>query len=302
MVGFREPGYLWRLRGTFRYVWGPICGMGQVPAPFIRTLEFGSRWKYYIKNWINFLQQYGLWRVHRALHRADAVLVVTGEEQRVLRNFYHRESMLVSEVGTSSLPEVLPKTAHQGPLELVWCGVMVGCKALNLALSAMARIREQGVDCRLHIIGDGPCRPDWQRQSQELQLGDRCIWYGRLSHDEALAVMQRCDLCWHSSWKEATSTVIVEALSLGLGVICHDACGMGVAVTPDCGIKVPLISPEVSVEGFARAICRIDRDRDLIARFSRGALDRGREFSWSQQVQRVIACYEQLMRENPAKK
>ena len=36
MVGFREPGYLWKLKVPF--VWGPIGGMGLFPWRFLRAV------------------------------------------------------------------------------------------------------------------------------------------------------------------------------------------------------------------------------------------------------------------------
>ena len=66
--------------------------------------------------------------------------------------------------------------------------------------------------------------------------------------------MSRAHVLLHTSLAEATSTVILEALARGLPVVCHDACGMRIAVDDRCGIKVPLIDPNTSIKGFSRAI------------------------------------------------
>ena len=66
-----------------------------------------------------------------------------------------------------------------------------------------------------------------------------------------------------TSLQEATSTVVPEALSLGLPVICHDVCGMEVAVTPECGIKIPLLDPATSIRGFVEAILKLSHPMEL---------------------------------------
>ena len=90
---------------------------------------------------------------------------------------------------------------------------------------------------------------------------------------------------------EAATSVIMEALSLGLPVICHDASGMGEAVTGLCGIKVPLANPAKSIEGFSNAIQRLVENPELLKRLSGGALDRARELSWDGIAKRISDAY-----------
>jgi Glycosyltransferase len=88
---------------------------------------------------------------------------------------------------------------------------------------------------------------------------------------------------------------VLEALSLGLPVICHDACGMGIAVTKKCGIKIPLCDPQTSIEGFSQAIRRIFDDKALVESLSRGALERAAELSWDKKVEEIVAGYEDVV-------
>ena len=83
--------------------------------------------------------------------------------------------------------------------------------------------------------------------------------------------MRDADVFVFTSLQEGTSTVVMEALALGLPVICHDACGMGVAVNERCGIKVPMISPGLSQGGFAAAIRSPGRSRAGAGVVGRGA-------------------------------
>ena len=51
MVGFREPGYLWKLNIPF--VWGPVGGMGYFPYRFIGKLGFKGFIYYLAYNFFN---------------------------------------------------------------------------------------------------------------------------------------------------------------------------------------------------------------------------------------------------------
>ena len=91
LVGFREPGYLWKLNSQ-NYFWGPICGMGSVPDSFLRTLDWKNCLKYRLKNIINEIQSIGLFRVHRAVKATRTIFVVTPAEKTILQRWYKKRS------------------------------------------------------------------------------------------------------------------------------------------------------------------------------------------------------------------
>jgi len=110
-----------------------------------------------------------------------------------------------------------------------------------------------------------------------------------------LAEMAQAHVFAFPSIQEASSTVTLEALSLGLPVICHDACGMSFVVNSDCGFKVTLQSPETSSEGFASALRQLYRDPAAVTRLSQGALQRSGELSWDYAAQHIAEGYDRVL-------
>lgn len=97
----------------------------------------------------------------------------------------------------------------------------------------------------------------------------RISFTGWLNHDQVLEHMRQSDVLVHTSYREGTSHVIMEALSVGIPVICHDISGLSIAITEECGIKVPLRSYKESVAGFRQAIrkvsvCRLPASTRLV--------------------------------------
>ena len=111
---------------------------------------------------------------------------------------------------------------------------------------------------------------------------------------QALEQMSQSNVLVHTSLKEATSNVVLEALERGLPVICHDACGMGTAVDERCGLKIPLRDPESSVRGFRDALIRVLDEPELLQRLSQGAFERAAELTWDKKV----ATYEHAYRQS----
>jgi glycosyltransferase involved in cell wall biosynthesis len=106
--------------------------------------------------------------------------------------------------------------------------------------------------------------------------------------------MSKAHVLLHTSICEATSTVVLEALALGLPVICHDACGMRTAVTNQCGIRVPLRDRETSIDGFCSAIQELG-DSVVYNQLSIGALQRSYELTWDSKVARISDAYTNRM-------
>jgi glycosyltransferase involved in cell wall biosynthesis len=142
------------------------------------------------------------------------------------------------------------------------------------------------------VLGDGPEKERWLREFRQMGLRTPIRWLGMLPRDDALAVMEQKDVLVLTSLKEATASVTLEALSMGMPVICHDACGMAVAVTSACGIKVPMIDPKASAEGFAVALERLGSDRGLLPALSAGAIQRAQELSWKNKISEILTAYQ----------
>lgn len=183
-------------------------------------------------------------------------------------------------------------------MQLVWCGILEARKSLHLVLRAMAALPE-GTSCKLHVIGDGAERKEWQSLAEGLGLGRSVEWHGRVTHAEAQGLMSAGHALIHSSVKEGTPHVVLEAMALGMPVICHDACGMGVAVDGTCGLKVPMRDPATSVSGFRDAILRLCNEPALLTKLSQGALERASLLTWDNKVKQVAATYQHILTRKP---
>jgi len=110
--------------------------------------------------------------------------------------------------------------------------------------------------------------------------------------------MSEADFFVHTSLREATSHVIPEALSSGLPVICHDAYGMGIVIDRSCGIKIPLLSPEDSINGFHAAIEKLVLDKQLLNELKIGAKKRSLEITWDMMAETMAIDYSEIVNAN----
>lgn len=292
VIGFREPGYLWRLGLPF--FWGPVSGAPMVPGTFMTDFGPKERFRWETRNLLNRFQM-RMARRSAAAARTSAKVWVVSEEDRGVFSGWGVDAEPMLETGCAVESSRQPRRRVAGEtLRICWSGLFQGIKALPLVLRAIA-VADYKDRVFLDVLGDGAEADRWKALAASLGISDRIQWHGMLPRDRALEVMQGAHALIHSSVKEGTPHVVLEALSFGLPVICHDACGMGTAVTEACGFKVPLKDPETSIDGFGEAIGILLGDADLLEAKSRAALARANELTWESKIQRFSDAYRKVL-------
>jgi glycosyltransferase involved in cell wall biosynthesis len=118
-----------------------------------------------------------------------------------------------------------PRTAS-GDSDFVICypGTLNSHQGLDLAIGAVAELREKAPHLRLLIIGDGPDREKLKLMIERERLGDRVRLMGLIPMEKVAATMANVDLGVvpkrkNSFGNEAFSTKIMEFMAMGVPVI-----------------------------------------------------------------------------------
>lgn len=285
MIGYREPGYLWKMNKPF--VWGPIGGFNITPWKLLYTMGYYGFIFYSFRNIINVIQMYTSLRVRNAIMKADALMSATQDDADTIKKLWNKDSVLMPEVGlTQSYFAETGKRRDKHVLKLCWSGLHIPRKSLNLLLEAL---QETGY-VELHVLGDGPKTLSWKRKARKLGLGN-IIWHGKVDRKVALSVMQECDVFVQTSLSDATSTVLLEALSLGLPVIALNHLGFSNVINETCGIKIGVNNKMQIVRDLSKAIRELDNNRSFLRQLSSGAKKRAGEYSWSAKADIITSLY-----------
>jgi glycosyltransferase involved in cell wall biosynthesis len=294
MVGFREPGYLWKM--DIPFIWGPIGGMEITPWKFLPSLSFKGMVHFTGRNFINQFQKKVSLRPRKAAMRKNNYLIAaTPENQKDILNIWNRKSEIITEVGQVENNQITIKKREDECLKIVWSGIHEPRKNLNLLLRSLSKI---DIDWELHVLGRGSQTKKWKKLSEGLRISKRCIWYGWLPLAKAYEVFKYGHLFCITSVHDLTSTVTLEALSFGLPIICLDHCGFAHVVNNTCGIKIPVTNPTEAMEGFAKAIEKLYNDEILRQNLANGAIVRAQDFSWEKKIEKLNTIYQKLLNED----
>ncbi|KAL8407746.1 hypothetical protein RB594_006545 [Gaeumannomyces avenae] len=99
-------------------------------------------------------------------------------------------------------------------------------KGTDLLTAAIPRILDNHPKTRFIIAGSGPKSIDLEQMIEQNVLQDRVEMLGPVRHEDVRDVMVRGHIYLHPSLTEAFGTVIVEAASCGLYVVCTQVGGI----------------------------------------------------------------------------
>lgn len=298
MIGFREPGYLWRVSKELGipFVWGPIDAKDSFPMAYAQNADFKIQMFLRIKNLITRLQLRFSRRVKAAAKQACVVVGASSNSVKSLKNYLNIDASLVNETGCNISSEIgFAEIKYKDAFDILWVGKFDFRKQLELALRAIAAMKLDNI--RLHIVGGGNDEP-YKNLASDLGISSCCVWHGLVSHDTVQNIMKQCDVLLFTSVAEGTPHVVLEAIANGVPVICFDTCGHGDCVTDDVGIKIPLTNPEQSIKDFANAISMLHDNRTLLQTMSRNCYKRACELSWDNKAKSVLAMYENVLKKH----
>lgn len=296
MIGFREPGYLWKI-SDIPFVWGPIGGMELMPLSFLQAAPYKQRLFNKIKNSINEFQYKHSSRVRSAINRSSVLISAVKGVQDVLSNVYYKESILINETGVTIDATKTKKKSKAGiPLKLLWIGKFDFRKQLPIALRSVIATNKR--DIELHICGTGATEVVNQMKAMAKIGGiqHQCYWYGNISHDKVSNMMADADLLFFTSIMEATSTVVLEAISVGLPVLCFDTCGFGPIVKDFAGITIKLSDPNRSVVDFVQQILRVYEQREILNEITERILSNRESLTWDSKAVRTVELYQSIFK------
>ena len=128
-----------------------------------------------------------------------------------------------------------------------------------------------------------------------------CVWYGKVTHNEVQRLMQNSDVFFFTSIAEGTPHVVLEAIANGLPTVCFDTCGHGDVINDKVGKKIPLSSPQKSINEFAMILNELDANREQLRAMSENCMQRQSELTWEEKAIAMVNVYNKIISEKNSK-
>jgi glycosyltransferase involved in cell wall biosynthesis len=268
-----------------------------------RTVKVVITWHSDIVRQKLLLRLYGYFQ-RNICRRADAVVAAT-------RAHLDSSAQIPRDIPASRL-HVIPYGLDYSGLELTprtaaLCGELRASTAGRPIVFALGRhIYYKGFDVLVEAMqrvnacafigGDGPLRPTLEAQAEDLGLGDKIRFIGRIAEEDLAAYFHACDVFCLPSTEiaEAFGLVQIEAMACGRPVVCtqlHN--GVNTANPHEVtGLTVPARDPVA----LAQALNRLLGDGELRTQMGARGIERVHDvYSLSGMADNHLALYRRLL-------
>jgi glycosyltransferase involved in cell wall biosynthesis len=167
---------------------------------------------------------------------------------------------------------------------------LVSYKGLPDLLAALWRLRSQGLDVTLDVVGDGDGLSHHAARSRAMGLGNAVTFHGRLSGAPLVEAYQRATVvALPTRGYDSFPTVLVEAMACGRPVV-STAVG-GIPGLVDEGINGLLVAPH-DVSSLTDRLDRVLRDNALATRLGIAGRQKVLDtLSWRRQAERTAEVF-----------
>jgi 1,2-diacylglycerol 3-alpha-glucosyltransferase len=176
---------------------------------------------------------------------------------------------------------------------LISAGRLAPEKNWETLIKAVARVAPNHPDLRLVLIGDGQEREALEKLAEDLEIGDRVEFIGKLPFAEIPYYFKAADFFGFASVTETQGLVTMEAMACGLPVAAVDATGTSDVVTHE----VDGLLTKNSTEALAAAIERLLTEDGLLTRFREATLEKSASFDILVHARKLVEVYQQAIQD-----
>lgn len=150
--------------------------------------------------------------------------------------------------------------------KIVAVGNLDRLKGYDVLLAALKSLRDEGIEFRVEIAGEGPDRARLAQLREELNLRDRVVFLGTV--DRIPELLASADAAVHASFSEGLSNAVLEAMAAGLPVVATSVGDIPRFISDG---ENGLLVPPRSHQELSRAIRRVLEDRAFRCRLGAAA-------------------------------
>lgn len=227
---FRQPSFLYKLNKPF--IFGPIGGAEMTPNKLLKSLPF----KDYFKEILRVTANYVLVKspsLNKMYKNAKVIFSRTEETSNFLPSKYNDKKYVQVDIGIRNINYHTQKNTDT-KLKVLYVGRFMGWKGVHLSIDAINKINEQSEQVEFTIIGSGPFEAALKKRAKS-KLINFIDW---VPQNELHTYYQSHDCFLFPSFHDSGGTVILEAFSNGLPVICLNIGGPNKFVDASCGFRI----------------------------------------------------------------
>ena len=290
-IEFRSIGKYYKIPNA-KFVCGPIAG-GQNTPKALRGYLGKEKYVEKIRDIIN-----GIYRIkyklNKTLKKCDCVLYANFETKDYLEPLSNRKVIPDTSLTDGELSAEKQKSSNNGCTFLI-VSRFVASKGYNLLFDAVKQIPPSS-NYKLKIIGFGPLKDSIEAlfKSDE-NISPHIEFIGEVPYTEMTAHYQASDVLVFPSFREASGSVILEAMANSLPVITAKICGGRVICSDANAFLYSAKTKDEYINSLSSAMINCINNPDETASKGRQARLNAEEFTFKKKSETFNEIYESIV-------
>lgn len=263
------------------FIWGPVGGGDCEPKSFLKVLPLRQRFIQsfrYVMNALAFLNP----GVALCSWKAVAILARTPNSAKVIPYCFRHKVHTILETAMESGVFKYKRIEHpnDNTIRLITTGRLLPNKNILTAVRALNYIPSR-YHISLTIIGSGYQKKSIEYAAVKSGWRNEVNIIDELPRENVLQLVEQSDIFLFPSLREGGSWSLMEAMAIGLPVVCLNWAGMAITTDDSCAIRLPVTNPEQMPKDMAAAIVRLIDNPGLRKQMGEAGRKRIQEkFNW----------------------
>ncbi len=295
-IEFRSIGNYGLIPGI-KYICGPLAGGQAVPRFMMSYLKSTARALEYIRNFVNWLFLKKI-KSNNLLNQCDCLLFANQETSQYLgiKNI-NCPTYVYSDIGIN---HNLIRDAKNTQIntattrKLLVAGRLIPIKGLDFLLDVLETLpHDLNYSCR--IVGGGPLQKHLNKRCQSSSLRGKVEIVGPIPYKQMQTEYAWADALVFPSFREASGTVIIEAMANGIPVITANRCGAPLLLNSDSGWLYDGTTSSQCKDALRQAIITCLSTPELTLLKGQNALLQAKQHTWEKKFQFYSSIYQKLL-------
>lgn len=277
------------------FIWGPVGGGDGEPQSFIKILPYKQR----VIQWIRLLMKKTAFLnpfILISSFRAKSILLRSKDSINILpKNCRSKASVIIE---SAIEPHIFNFTENKlrsnGKIHLISTGRLMPSKNIICAVRSLMFVPDH-YNISYTIIGSGSEKNKIENEIQKYNQQNRIRIISEIPRIEVLNALSQADIFLFPSLREGGSWALMEAMTIGLPVICLKWSGMEIVTDDNCAVRLPVTNPEQMPKDMAAAIRKLIDDQHLRKKMGlEGKARIKKEFNWDSKGEFMEKLFDDL--------
>jgi glycosyltransferase involved in cell wall biosynthesis len=290
------------------FVWGPIGGGDVTPLELWKTLSLKGKLYETLRLLAKFIAEKDPF-VRHSMRKAKITLAATKQTKKRLYELGVQNLVLFHQGAISreylekistylKNNQIINENIINSKIIFISVARPLDWKGLHVAMRAFAKLNIKNAE--YWIVSPYQERKWLELLALKLGLSSKVRFYGDFqSQQDVHKLMSRATVMVHPAFHESFGMVVLEAMALGLPVLCLELGGPNILVTKETGIKIPVHFANQVICDLEEAMHYLALNPNLARQMGIAGQKRAHEFfTYETSVKELLKIYKSIVYKN----